>query len=443
MATNTLCSIARRGLFSLALFAAATAHAQKHETVRIAVIDPLSGLAAVTGANQLKTAEFFAGVLNRSRGGNEPRYEVFGLDSKLNAAEAVAQVQAAIARGARYIVQGNGSAVALAISEAVARHNDANPGNEVIYVNQAAIDPALTNEKCSFWHFRIDADVSMRMQAVSAFVKDSPDIRKVYLLNQDYSFGRQVSKFAREGIKAQRPEVDIVGDEFVPLSQLRDFSAQVGRIKASGADTILTGNWGTDMSLLAKAALDAGYAGKFITFYADRAGAPQAFGAAGLGRVYVVAASHANMGGMADLLGQRFKREYKEDLQSPQVIYSLMLISEGIKKARSTEPVLVATAMEGLAFQGFSGEITVRGQDHQSQQGMFLLVMGKTSTRYPNGLENTDYTLIPAKRYEASVASTPTSCQMVRPSPAAVAKAKPGPAEAPGKHSFTARTSKR
>ncbi|TWD77209.1 substrate-binding family protein [Variovorax beijingensis] len=154
----------RQLLAGLALcLAASMAAAQKTETVKIAVIDPLSGPAAVTGVNQFKTAEFFAGVLNRSRSGSEPRYEVFGLDSKRSAAEAVTQVQAAIARGARFIVQGNGSAVALAISEAVARHNEANPGCEVIYANQAAIDPALTNEKCSFWHFRIDADVSMRM----------------------------------------------------------------------------------------------------------------------------------------------------------------------------------------------------------------------------------------------------------------------------------------
>lgn len=413
----------KAAVLALAFFAAGAAQAQKAQTVKIAVIDPLSGLAAVTGVNQLKTAEFFAGVLNRSRSGGEPRYEVFGLDSKLKPDEAVLQVQAAVDRGARFIVQGNGSGVALAISDAVTKYNDAHPGGELIYVNQAAIDPALTNEKCSFWHFRIDADVSMRMQAVSAFVKDRPDIRKVYLLNQDYSFGRQVSKYAREGLKAKRPDVEVVGDEFVPLSQLRDFTAHMARIKASGADTVITGNWGTDMSLLAKAAVDGGYRGRFITFYADRAGAPHAFGVWGLGRVYVVAASHANMGGMADLLAQKFKQQYKEDLQSPQVVYSLMLISEGIKKARSTEPARVAAAMEGLSFQGFNGEMTIRPQDHQAQQGMFLLAMGKTSPRYPNGLENSDYTLVPEKRYDASVASTPTNCRMARPVPAAAAGA--------------------
>ena len=414
-------SNALRALACAAVMAACgLAHAQKGEVVKIAVIDPLSGMAAVTGANQLKTAQFYAEILNRSRGSG-PRYEIIGLDNKLDAKESVVQVQKAIDAGARYITQGNGSAVAAAISEAVARHNEQNPGKEVVYINQAGIDPALTNEKCNYWHFRIDADVSMRMEAVSAFVKDRPDIHKVYLLNQNYSFGQQVARYARERIKAQRPDVQIVGDELIPLAQVRDFAPYVAKIKASGADTVITGNWGTDLSLLAKASVDGGYTGKFITFYGGMAGAPQAFGASGLGRVYVVAAAHNNMGGMADLLFQRFKREYKEDMQSFQVIYSLMLINEGILKARSTDPVKVAAAMEGLTFQGFNGDMQVRRQDHQTQQAMFLLAMGKTSVKYPNGLEGTDYTMIPEKRYEAHVASTPTSCQMVRP--AAVAPA--------------------
>lgn len=392
----------------------ASSWAQK-EVVKVAVIDPLSGLAAVTGANQLKTAEFFADILNRSRVGSAIRYEIVGLDSKLNPAEAVSQLQRAIDQGVRYITHGNGSAVALALVEAVAKHNAANPGKEVLYVNQAAIDSTLTNEKCNYWHFRIDADVSMRLTAIAAFLKDRPAAKKVYLLNQDYSFGRQVSKFAKDGIKTKRPDVEIVGDELIPLSTLKDFSAIVEKIKASGADTVITGNWGTDLSLLAKASVDQGYKGDFITFYADRAGAPRAFGASGIGRVYVVAATHSNMGGMANLLALRFKNRYMEDLQSYQIIYSLMMINEGIIKAKSTDPVRVAVAMEDLSFEGLDGPVTVRKQDHQLQQSMFLLVMGKTNPQNPNGLEGGEYTLIPEKRYEAAVASTPSSCAMERP----------------------------
>ncbi len=407
------------GLACAACLFAPVAFAQAGETVKIAVIDPLSGGAAVTGRNQLKTAEFFAGIMNRSRGLSEPRFEVIGLDSKLDPEEAVARLHEAIAQGARYITQGNGSAVALALSQAVSQHNARHPGREVVYVNQAAIDPVLTNEQCSFWHFRIDADVSMRVQAIAAFVNDEPSIRKVYLLNQDYSFGRQVSKLAREAIRAKRPEVEIVGDEFVPLSATSDFSAHVARVQAAGADTVITGNWGKDLSLLAEAAVAQGYGGRFITFYADRAGAPQAFGAAGVGRVYVVAATHVNMGGMASLLSLRFRQQYGEDLQSFHVVYSLMLIGEGIRRAGSTDPVKVAAAMEGLRLQGFSGEMTMRAQDHQMQQPMFLLVMGRTGEKYFFGLENTGYTLIPEKRYDAQVASTPSTCRMLRPAGAA------------------------
>jgi branched-chain amino acid transport system substrate-binding protein len=150
--------------------------------------------------------------------------------------------------------------------------------------------------------------------------------------------------------------------------------------------------------------------------------------------VYVVAATHSNMGGMANLLAVRFKARHKEDLQSYQIIYSLMLLNEGLTRARSTDPVRVAAAMEDLSFEGFNGPVTLRRQDHQMQQSMFLLVMGKTSERYPNGLEGTDFTLVEEKRYEAAVASTPTTCAMARPAiPKAVepvlpvAKAAPKP----------------
>ena len=46
------------------------------------------------------------------------------------------------------------------------------PGKEVLFFNYAAIDPALTNEKCNFWHFRFDADVDMKMAAMTDCDRD-------------------------------------------------------------------------------------------------------------------------------------------------------------------------------------------------------------------------------------------------------------------------------
>ena len=48
----------------------------------------------------------------------------------------------------------------LAIMDALEKHNARNKGKEVLYLNYAAVDPDLTNSKCSYWHFRLDADTS-------------------------------------------------------------------------------------------------------------------------------------------------------------------------------------------------------------------------------------------------------------------------------------------
>ena len=168
-------------------------------------------------------------------------------------------------RDRRYVAQGTGTGPATAIIDFLNRYNERNPGKEVLFLNYAAVDPSLTNEKCSFWHFRLDADTSMKMEALTAFIKDKPEVKKVYLINQNYSHGQQVSKYAKEMLKRKRADVEIVGDDLAPLAQVRDFAPYIAKIKQSGADSVITGNWGSDLALLTKAANDAGLSN--VNFY--------------------------------------------------------------------------------------------------------------------------------------------------------------------------------
>src|SRR4051794_5595846 len=254
---------------------AATAAAPlKGETVRIAFMDPLSGPFANVGQNQLKSWQF---VADRYSGKNAAgvKFEVVGFDNKGTPEGSLNTLKAAIDQGFRYVVQGNGSGAAWAILDAINKYNDRNPGKELVYINYAAVDPALTNapEKegapgCSFWHFRLDADTSMKMEALTSFMKDQPKIKKVFLINQNYAHGQQVAKYFKEAIKRKRPDVEIVGDELHPLGQVKDFAPYVAKIKQSGADTIVTGNWGQDMTLLVKAMIDAGMKTPLYAYYA-------------------------------------------------------------------------------------------------------------------------------------------------------------------------------
>ena len=401
---------------AVALVCASGAIARKGEVVKMVRIDAQSGLLGPVGVNQLKSYQFFAEKFSGKGNPAGVTFEVTGIDNKLSPAESLNALKSAIDQGVRYIIQGNGSSVALALSDPVTKHNERNPGKEVIYLNDAAVDPDLTNSKCSYWHFRFDADTSMKMEAMSSFMVDQKDIKKVYILGQNYSHGVQVAKYAKETLGRKRPDIQIVGEDLHPLAQVRDFAPYIAKIKASGADTVITGNWGSDLSLLVKAAMEGGFAGNFYTYYAGVTGTPTALGTNGAGKVYQIAYSHYNMGGQMDKWMTEFKTKYNDDFYTGSVIRVYQMLGAAMAKAKSTDPVKVAAALEGLRVDSFNGEVEMRKFDHQLQQPLYMTVWQKADKKHPYSPENTGMTLVPLKVYPNYVSSTPTSCQMKRPS---------------------------
>ena len=393
------------------LVSAGAAFAQKGETVKIAWMDPLSGLMAAVGTNQLKSFQFLAEEFNKKNAAGV-KFEIIGIDNKLSPQETSSALRSAIDQGV-----GNGSSVALALVDAINKHNERNPGKEGLYLNYAAVDPDLTNSKCSYWHFRLDADTSMKMEALTTYMKDIPEVKKVYLINQNYAHGHQVSKYAKEMLKRKRADVQVGGDDLHPLAQVRDFAPYIAKIKASGADSVITGNWGSDLALLIKAANDAGLNNvNFFTYYGSVTGTPTAMGSAAAGRVYMVAYAHMNLPGPLNQIVVDYKKKFNDDMYTGAVYHAYSMLSEAFAKAKTTDPVKVAAVLEGMKFKSFNGEVEMRKTDHQLQQGLFISKWEKAGGKYPLDSESTGYTFVPVKYYEPYVASTPTSCQMKRPS---------------------------
>jgi branched-chain amino acid transport system substrate-binding protein len=396
--------------------AAAPAGPLTGQVVKMVRIDAQTGLLGPVGVSQLKGYQFFADKFSGAGNPAGVKFEVTGMDNKLSPTESLNALKAAIDQGVRYIIQGNGSSVALALSDAISKHNERNPGKEVIFLNDSAVDPDLTNSKCSYWHFRFDADTSMKMEAMSSFITDQKDIKKVYILGQNYSHGVQVAKYAKETLARKRPDIQIVGEDLHPLAQTRDFAPYIAKIKAAGADTVITGNWGSDLSLLVKAANEGGFNGKFFTYYAGVTGTPTALGNNGAGRVYQIAYNHYNMGGQMDKWMSEFKTKYNDDFYTGSTIRIFETLGAAMAKAKSTDPVKVAAALEGIRVQSFNGEVEIRKADHQLQQPLYMTVWQKAGGKYPYSPENTGMTLVPLKEYPNYISSTPTSCQMKRPS---------------------------
>jgi branched-chain amino acid transport system substrate-binding protein len=410
-----------------ALAAAATliSFGAQAQNIKVAYIDPLSGPFANVGEQGLAEFRFAVDRINAAGGVLGGRkLEVIGFDGKNSPQEALNQLKRVIDQNIRFITQGNGSHVAGALIEAVNLHNERNPGKEILYLNYAAVDPAFTNDKCSFWHFRFDANADMKMESLTTYMAGRKEIKKVYLLNQDYSFGHAVKKAARENLGRKRPDVQIVGDDLHPLGKVSDFAPYIAKIKASGADSVITGNWGNDMSLLVKAGRDAGLNVNWYTYYAGGLGTPTAMGDAAAGKVKIIAEYHVNM---VPNKTAKWDADYRK--QAPkgnQDFYFLRgkimweMFVKAINEAKSADPKAVAYALEGMRYDGDAGEVEMRKQDHQLIQPLFLMTIHKSAAKGgPKegkiDLEGSGLATVTDARLEAYTSAQPTSCAMKRP----------------------------
>ncbi|WP_342361121.1 branched-chain amino acid ABC transporter substrate-binding protein [Terrarubrum flagellatum] len=390
-----------------------TGPSRAQDTVKIAYIDPLSGAFADVGEQGLNHYKYMADKINAAGGVNGRKLEIIGLDNKMNPKEALVQLEKAIDMGARYITQGNGSALAAALIEAVEKHNERNPKDRVLFINYAAVDPVFTNDKCSFWHFRFDADSDMKMEIITDWLKTQPNLKKAYVLGQDYSFGQQVSAAAGRMIKAKRPDMEIVGNELHPLGRVKDFAPYITKMRAAGADVLITGNWGTDMTLLIKAAMDSGYTVPVLTYYGGGLGAPTAMGKAAVGYVKQVTEFHKNIDGMnLDAFMDDYEKTVKQDLYYLRIKNAMEMVAKAMNEAKSVDAEAVALKLEGMSIDSPTGKITMRKDNHQILMPMFISTLSDKAKRT---VDNTPFGFQTDLRVEADKTAAATTCQMKRP----------------------------
>lgn len=387
------------------------------DAIRIAHIDPMSGPFGLVGESVGRHFDATAALIN-AKGGvlGGAKLEVVHLDNKGSPQESLLLLKQAIDSGIRFVTQGGGSNVAHALSEAVAKHNSRNPDRTVLYLNFAAQDPLLTNEKCNFWHFRFDAHVDMKLDAITNFIAGQKGTRKVYLFNQDYAFGQAISKAAREMLAKKRPDIEIVGDDLHPLGKVKDFSPYIAKIKSSGAEAVITGNWGTDFTLLIKASKDSGLGVTFYTLNAQNAGAPSSIGAAGEDRIKQVFTWHANIANnKAERFANDYRRKYGDDFYYNTAKTELEMLAKAIDDARSADPLKVAKALEGMKYDSDTGEVWMRADDHQLMQPIYIATFTKAGKDVKYDAERTGFGWKTDTRTEASDTVMPTTCVMSRP----------------------------
>lgn len=406
-----------------AVLGASPAYAQ--QTFKIAYIDPLSGPFANVGELMLNHIQYAVddinakgGVLNTGKGG--VKLQLLQFDSKLSAQESQTALQAAIDQGARAILTGgSGSSVVAALVQAAAKHNERNPDRAILVLNHSSIDPDLTGKACNFWHFQFEANTAMKMKALANYIKKQPDIKNVYLLNQDYAHGKQWARYGQEMVGLARPDVKFVGQDLHAIGRVKDFAPYIAKVKATGADSMITGNWGQDMTLLLRAAGDAGYNLRYFNHSAGSIpGTVLAVSQAKIGQLTWVAEWHPGESDApkAEALAKAYKARMGKEFLAPRIEMTPRLLAGAISKAKSLEPLQIARAMEDLSYESAVGTVRVRAEDHQLLLPQVVNTIAPVDGKNVKvGWEGTNYGFRTDAVYTGNELAQGTECKMVRP----------------------------
>lgn len=401
-------------LFAMFSSIAGAANGTDQAPLRIAQIDVLSGPMAAVGKAYQAALRFDAHRLNQAGGINGHEIKIVSFDDKADPKQALVNLQKAIDSGIRYITQGSGSSVGSALLNAVNKHNQRNPDDRVLFLDHDNADPSFTNSRCSFWHFRFVIDADMKMKSITDWIMTRKDIHKIFLLNPDYNFGHSFAEAARKMLKEKRPDIEIVGNVFSPLGKVKDFSPYISQIKASGADAVITGDWGQDVVLLIKAASDYGLDIPFVTHGGNSPGVVTEVGEKGVNRLYLAFPFDYDYINNPTLAARQEAMREKTgwDYANPPTTDMLDMLKLAASKADSIAPTKVAFALEGLKYDSINGEVTMRADNHQLLMPTAISTL-KGGMKYGN--EGTDYNFHAVAKFPSEAMRMPTTCKMRRP----------------------------
>ncbi len=398
------------------VFAMLTAQAAP---VKIGMVETLSGPQASSGLAYRAGVRYVIDKVNAAGGWNGEPVQLVEYDNQGGPTGASDKLKAAIADGVHIVVQGSSSAIGGQITEDVRKHNLRNPGKEIVYINVGAEALELTGEKCNFHHFRFAGNAQVRTKALVQAMKQANALgTKVYSINQNYSWGQDMESSIVE--YAPVGGYTVVEKTLHDVNKIQDFAPYVAKIRASGAETVLTGNWSNDLLLLMKATKAAGLKARFGTVYLDQPGNVSNAGENALGH-FVAHAFNPEAGGAA---GEKFVTDYKAKtghvpvFVEPQTVFAIEMVADALKRTKPQDGKLnvnaFAKALETGKLQTPVGEWSMRAADHQVQLPMVVSMVSKDAKFKADG---TDMGFKPVKVFSAEEVSTPVqaSCKMVRP----------------------------
>ena len=268
--------------------------------------------------------------------------------------------------GVKVIIHGSSSSVGGAIAQQMPRY-------KTIYLDVGAEAINITGENFNPYVFRTCLNVAMHVKGLAQHF-GKKGYKKVFLINQDYSWGHDVAMFYEKFIKEIAPGTQIVGKEFHPVFN-KDFAPYISKIQASGADYIITGNWGTDLAQVVAQSRSMGLKIPFGTCFMDDDAIAKIAGEASIGciqaNMYLLGVDTPEAKAFEEAFHKSAGGKWPSFVAMEAYIGTKMYL-EAVKKAGTFETEAVIKAFEGLTWEGPVGTLTMRKEDHQNQSPVVL-----------------------------------------------------------------------
>ncbi len=234
----------------------------------------------------------------------------------------------------------------------------------------------LTGSGCQRSLFRWSVTTYGSVQnTVRPLLKEHPDWKRWYSISPKYIFGTALMQAEKDVIQAGG--ATFTGNAYHALDET-EFSGYVNKAVATKPDVILLNNYGTQAYSTIKAMDNLGVL-KDITVvmpYAEGVLDFQQLGPRLSEGIY----AGSQYWYRSDAPGNHYLVKQAREKYGTVPTYpmcagyvSTKIILLGIEKAKSTDPVKVVKALEGLTYKGPTGSETIRAEDHQVVKNFYLL----------------------------------------------------------------------
>ena len=249
------------------------------DPIKMLCLDSISGVMKDIGDRYQLGVKFAVEEINAKGGLLGRPIKVFYDDNQVKADVTLRKAERYILEEkVEFIMTGGGTQVGKSMGQAAEKY-------KVISLNYGSGGDDITGKDFTPYQFRVCLSTGQQSSALAAYFAGTP-YKKYYILCQDYAFGYDVANVFKKVMNRLKPDWQLVGEDYHPIGT-KDLAPYISKVIASGAEVVITGNWGSDIQVLVKQGASLGLKTKIGSYYLCDPVALSAIGDAAIGHVAV------------------------------------------------------------------------------------------------------------------------------------------------------------